>query len=277
LRGLGYPVHATRGPIGGYRLAAGTTVPPLLLDDDEAVALAFGLRTAAGGTVTGIEESSLRALAKLEQVLPARLRSRVNALQTHTVLVGHRSGPSVDPDVLTLLAGSCRDHSRLRFDYADRRGAASQRRVEPHRVVNWGQRWYLVGWDIDRDDWRTFRVDRIRPDVSAGPRFTPHDLSDEAIVALVSRGVPMAARRYRARVTVHASAAAIADRIGPWAGTVEPADDETCILETGADNLDLLAVYLGMLEAEFTVTDPPELVAHLSELADRYARAIRVP
>jgi predicted DNA-binding transcriptional regulator YafY len=274
LRGLGYPVHATRGSIGGYRLAAGTTVPPLLLDDDEAVALAVGLRSGAGGAVTGIEESSLRALAKLEQVLPARLRSRVNALQTHTVLVGHRSGPSIDADLLTMLAGTCRDHSRLRFDYADRRGTASQRWVEPHRLVNWGQRWYLVGWDTERNDWRTFRVDRIAPGPSAGPRFTPHDLSDEAIIALVSRGVPTAARRYRARVTVHAPAAEIAERIGPWAGTLEPADEATCVLETGADNLDLLAVYLGMLGVDFTVTEPAELVAHLSELAGRYARAV---
>jgi predicted DNA-binding transcriptional regulator YafY len=275
LRGLGYPVHATRGSIGGYRLAAGTTLPPLLLDDDEAVALAVGLRTAAGGAVTGVEETSLRALAKLEQVLPPRLRSRVNALQTHTVLVSHRSGPTVDPDVLTLLAGVCRDHQRLRFDYADRGGAASQRRVEPHRLVNAGQRWYLVGWDTDRADWRTFRVDRMHPHISSGPRFTPRDLSDEAVVALVSRGVPAAARRFQARVTVHAPAATIAERIGPWVGTVEALDDATCLLETGADTLEILAVYLGMLDAEFSVTDQPELRARLEALAGRYARSVQ--
>jgi predicted DNA-binding transcriptional regulator YafY len=275
LRGLGYPVHATRGSIGGYRLAAGTTVPPLLLDDDEAVALAVGLRTAAGGAVTGFEETSLRALAKLEQLLPARLRSRVNALQTHTVLVGHRSGPTVDPDVLTLLAGVCRDHQRLRFDYADRGGAPSQRRVEPHRLVNAGQRWYLVAWDTDRADWRTFRVDRMHPRLSSGPRFAPRDLSDEAVVALVSRGVPAAARRFQARVTVRAPAATIAERIGPWVGTVEAVDDATCLLETGADTLEILAVYLGMLDAEFSVIDQPELRAHLEALAGRYARSVQ--
>ena len=273
LRGLGYPVHATRGAIGGYRLAAGTTLPPLLLEDDEAVALAVGLRTAAGGAVTGIEESSLRALAKLEQVLPARLRSRVNALQSHTLLVRHRSAPTVDPGVLTVLAGACRDHRLLPFDYADRRGAASQRRVEPHRLVNWGQRWYLVAWDTDRADWRTFRVDRIRPRLPAGHRFQPRDLSDDEVTALVSRGVPPAARRFRARITVRAAAATIAERIGPWVGTVEAVDDRSCILDTGADSLEIMAVYLGMLDADFTVDEPPELVGHLETLAGRYARA----
>jgi predicted DNA-binding transcriptional regulator YafY len=276
LRGLGYPVHATRGSIGGYRLAAGATLPPLLLEDDEAVALAVGLRTAAGGAVTGIEETSLRALAKLEQVLPARLRRRVNALQTYTVLVSHRRGPTVDPDVLTVLAGTCRDHNGLRFDYADRGGVASQRRVEPHRLVNWGQRWYLVAWDTDRTDWRTFRVDRIRPHLPPGPRFTPRDLSDDDVAALVSRGVPAAARRFQARVTVHAPAAAISERIGPWVGTVEAIDDGRCILDTGADSLEILAVYLGMLDADFTVIEPPELVAHLQALAGRYARAATI-
>jgi predicted DNA-binding transcriptional regulator YafY len=275
LRGLGYPVHATRGAIGGYRLAAGASLPPLLLDDDEAVAVAVGLRTAAGGAVTGIEETSLRALAKLEQVLPTRLRSRVNTLQTNTLLVSHRSGPTVDPDVLTLFAGACRDHHALRFDYDDRRGAASQRRVEPHRLVNSGRRWYLVAWDAERTDWRTFRVDRIRPHVSAGARFAPRALSDEEVIALVSRGVPPEARRFRARITVLAAAPTIAERIGPWVGTVEAIDEHSCILDTGADSLEILAVYLGMLDADFVVTDPPELVAHLGLLAGRYGRAGR--
>lgn len=273
LRGLGYPVHATRGTIGGYRLAAGTTLPPLLLDDDEAVALAVGLRTGAGGAITGIEESSLRALAKLEQVLPARLRARVTALQTHTVLVTHRAGPTVDPDVLTILAGVCRDRRQLRFDYDDRHGGATQRRVEPHRLVNAGRRWYLVAWDPDRTDWRTFRVDRMRPHLSVGTPFTQRELSDSDVIALVSRGVPPAARRHRARVTVHAPAAVIAERVGPWVGTVEAVDAATCSLDTGADTLDILAVHLGMLDAEFSVIDSPELVRHLGLLAGRYARA----
>ena len=273
LRSLGYPVHANRGAVGGYRLEAGANLPPLLLEDDEAVAVAVGLRTAAGGAVTGIEETSLRALAKVEQVLPARLRSKVNALQTHTVLVTGRAGPTVDAEVLSLLAATCRDHSRLRFDYQDRKGSASRRGVEPHRLVNAGRRWYLVAWDTDRGDWRTFRVDRLRPYLPLGGRFTPRALTDAEVQALVSRGIPPTARRYQARVLVDAPAALISDRIGPWVGTVEADGGDRCILDTGADSLELLAVHLGMLEADFTVTDPPELVDHLRRLALRYGRA----
>jgi predicted DNA-binding transcriptional regulator YafY len=273
LRALGYPVHATRGSVGGYRLEAGATLPPLLLDDEEAVAVAIGLRTATGGAVTGIEETSLRALAKLEQVLPPRLRSRVSALQTYTLHVRQRSGPTVDPAVLTDLARTCRDHDRLRFDYSDRRGEGTQRRVEPYRVVNWGQRWYLVAWDTDRADWRTFRVDRILPGMSPGPRFTPRELSDAEVVALVSRGVPATSRRYQARITIHAPAAALADRIGPWLGSLTVIDDESCLLDTGTDSLENLAVYLGLLGQDFTVREPPELAVQVRKLAERYARA----
>src|SRR6266545_6447022 len=160
LRRLGYPVHATRGAVGGYRLSAGTALPPLLLDDEEAVAVAVGLRTAAGGTVTGIEETSLRALAKLEQVLPTHLRGRVNALHTHIVATS-KGGPTVDAAVLTTIAAAARDRHRLRFDYRTHDGSASIRSVEPHRLVHTGRRWYLLAWDTDRQDWRTFRVDRI--------------------------------------------------------------------------------------------------------------------
>ena len=273
LRALGYPVHATRGSVGGYRLEAGTSLPPLLLEDDEAVAVAIGLRTATGGAVTGIEESSLRALAKLEQVLPPRLRRQVTTLQRVTIHVRRRAGPTVDPATLTELARLCREHFGLRFDYSDRRQTASQRRVEPHRIVNAGQRWYLVAWDLDRRDWRTFRVDRILPGMSPGPRFTPRDLSDTEIEALVSRGVPPEARRHQARVLVRAPAAELAERIGPWIGTITPLDDGSCVLATGAERLEELAVYLGMLGADFAVTEPPELVAQLRMLAARYAAA----
>src|SRR5687767_9354023 len=157
LRGLGYPVLASAGT-AGYRLGAGADLPPLLLDDDEAVAVAVGLRTAAGGSVAGIKETSVRALAKLEQVLPSRLRHRVNALWTSTVPVPG-DGPTVNPEVLTAIAGACRDHQRLRFDYRDHSGAGSVRTVEPHRLVCWGRRWYLLAWDTDRQEWRSFRAD----------------------------------------------------------------------------------------------------------------------
>jgi predicted DNA-binding transcriptional regulator YafY len=275
LRELGYPVHATRGAVGGYRLGAGAALPPLLLDDEEAVAVAVGLRTATGGAIAGIEESSLRALAKLEQVLPSRLRRRVNALQAYTVPVPRDGGgPVVDPAVLTLLAGACRDHERLRFDYRDHGGAAGLRVAEPYRLVNWGRRWYLVAFDVDRGDWRTFRVDRIEPRTPTGPRFTPRELPEGDVAAYVSRRVSAAAWRYRARVTVRAPAATIAERITPAVGTVEAVDEHTCVLDTGADTVETLAVHLGLLGADFTVDGPPELVAHLRELSARYGRAV---
>ena len=275
LRSLGYPVHATRGSIGGYRLEAGATLPPLLLDDEEAVAVAIGLRTATGGAVTGIEETSLRALAKLEQVLPPRLRSRVNTIQTYTLHLRPRSAaPTVDPAVLTELALTCRDHDRLRFDYSDRRGTSSQRRVEPYRLVNGGLRWYLVAWDLDRADWRTFRVDRMQAGMSRGPRFVPRDLTDAEVEALVSRDIPVVGRRFQARVVLHVPAAAVADRIGPWIGTITAVDDSSCLLDTGADSLELMAAYLSMIDVDFTVTEPPDLVDRLAALAVRYARAV---
>ena len=273
LRALGYPVHATRGSVGGYRLEAGASMPPLLLEDDEAVAVAIGLRTATGGAVTGIEETSLRALAKLEQILPPRLRRQVSTLQRMTVNVRRGNGPTVDPTMLTELARLCREHLRLRFDYSDRRQTPSQRRAEPHRIVNAGQRWYLVAWDTDREDWRTFRVDRIRPGMSPGPRFTPRSLTDAEAEALVARGVPPSARLHQAQVVVHVPATQLAGRFGPWIGTITALDDASCLLETGADSVETLAAYLGFLGVDFTVTEPAELVTAIRALAARFAAA----
>jgi predicted DNA-binding transcriptional regulator YafY len=276
LRGLGYPVHATSGVAGGYRLGAGAALPPLLLDDDEVVAVAVGLRTAAGGSVAGIQETSVRALVKLEQVLPSRLRHRVNALWTSTVPVPvPADGATVDAEVLTAIAGACRDHQRLRFDYRDHAGSASVRTVEPHRLVCWGRRWYLLAWDTDRNDWRTFRVDRLQPRTPTGPRFTPRDLPDDDVAAHVTRGVWSAGWRYRARVTLHAPAETVAERIPPAVGLLQAVDTRTCVLDTGADTLDTLAVYLSMLGVDFEVGEPPDLVEHIRKLADRYSRATR--
>ncbi|MDT0445903.1 helix-turn-helix transcriptional regulator [Streptomyces johnsoniae] len=274
LRRLGYPVHATRGAVGGYRLGAGSSLPPLLLDDEEAVAVAVGLRTATGGSVTGIEESSLRALAKLEQVLPPRLRRRVGALQSHTVPVRpRRQGPGVPPDVLTTIAAACRDHVRLRFDYRAHDATTGRRDVEPYRLVNWGRRWYLIAWDTGRGDWRTFRVDRVTPLTPGGPRFAPRPLPDEDVAAYVSRGVATAPWRFRARVTVHAPAEAVAERLPATAGTVEPVDEHTCVVATGADSPESLAVWIGVLGFDFDASGSPELAAALRSVADRYRRA----
>ena len=274
LRDLGYPVHATRGSVGGYRLEAGASMPPLLLDDDEAVAVAIGLRTSTTGAVTGIEETSLRALAKLEQVLPPRLRHQVQTLQDVTLQVQRRRYiATVDAETLTTIARLARDHFMLRFDYSDRRDTVSQRRVEPYRIVHAGQRWYLVAWDLDRDDWRTFRVDRMRPGMSPGARFSPRPITDEEVEALISRGVPPEARRHQARVVVHVAADQLSERVGPWIGTVTPIDEDSCVLTTGADRLEDLAAYLGLLHADFSVTEPPELVLQLRVLAARFAAA----
>jgi predicted DNA-binding transcriptional regulator YafY len=272
LRSLGYPVHASRGVGGGYRLGAGAALPPLLLDDDEAVAVAVGLRTAAGGSVTGIQETSLRALAKLEQVLPSRLRHQVRAMQAATVEVPV-PGPTVDPEVLTAVAAACRDHQRLRFDYRDHDGSASVRTVEPHRLVHDRGRWYLVAWDVDRQDWRTFRADRVQPRIPTGPRFAPRDPPDGDVATWLQRGVGAATWRYRARVRVHAPAEQVAGRLPP-AVVLEAVDERSCVADVGSDTPQMLAVYLGMLEEDFEVDGPPELVEQLRTLADRYLRSI---
>jgi predicted DNA-binding transcriptional regulator YafY len=273
LRGLGYPVDARPGVAGGYRLGTGGALPPLLLDDEEAVAIAVGLRAAASSSIVGIEETSVRALVKLQQVLPARLRRKVSALQSSALPMPSR-GPRVDPDVLTMIASACRDHEQLRFDYQAHSGTASRRSVEPYRLVNDRQRWYLVAWDASRDAWRTFRVDRIAPRTPTGPRFTPRALPpDREIAAQVARGIGEATWRYRARVIVHAPAAHVRDRM-PIPVEVESLGEDQCVFEPGSDHPEMLALYLGLLDADFTIVDSPELIAALRRLTRRYQRAI---
>lgn len=273
LRGLGYPVHASPGVAGGYRLGAGSALPPLLLDDDEAVAVVVSLRTAASRTVTGIEETSLRALAKLDQVLPARLRERTAALQLATVPLPSPA-PTIDPANLTVIARACSSHLRLSFTYTDFSGTVSTRSVEPHRIVHTGHRWYLVARDLDRDDWRNFRVDRIGTPESAGARFVPRDPPDAA--AFVAASVTAAPYRFRARVIMHAPASVIAERMPPTVGVLEDAGPDRCLLTTGSDSLDALAFHLAMLGAGFTVLEPAELIEHLSALAGRLRAAARL-
>ncbi len=272
LRELGYPVEATPGVAGGYRLSAGTALPPLLLDDAEAVAVALALRSSAGGGVAGIEETSVRALVKLEQVLPSRLRRRVNALQAYTVAVTVSGGPTVDPPVLATIAAACRDLEVLRLDYVAADGTESVRAVEPLRLVHWGRRWYLVAWDRGRGAWRTFRADRLRLRTPNGPQFAPREPPAEDIAAYVQRNVRSVPSRHQVVVTVHASAAVIAERVPPSI-VVEPIDDNTCAVHAGAGSIEMLALYLGMMDADFTVTDPPELLDRLRKLGERFAAA----
>jgi predicted DNA-binding transcriptional regulator YafY len=269
LRELGYPVEAAPGVQGGYRLGAGAQLPPLLLDDDEAVAVAVGLRTVAG--VAGIGETSVRALAKLEQVLPSRLRHRVRALQTATVAVPG-TGPAVDADVLTAIAAAIRASERLRFDYTSHQRTPSRRDVEPHRLVSWGRRWYLVAWDTARDDWRTFRVDRMTPKVPNGPRFAPREPPEGDVAQFVQRSAGAATWRFHARVRLHAPVEHVRARL-PIAVDVTPEGPDRCVAEVGSDNAQMLGLYLGMLEVDFEVLDAPELAAELAKTGERFLRA----
>jgi len=271
LRELGYPVEAAPGVAGGYRLGSGAAMPPLLLEDDEAVAVAVALRSSTSGGISGIEETAVRALVKLEQVFPSRLRRRVNALQAYTVAVAS-TGPTVDPHMLAMIAGACRDLELIRIDYKKHDGTESTRSVEPYRLVHLGRRWYLVAWDRDRLAWRTFRVDRMQVQRPTGPHFTPRELPAEDIAAYVTRSVRSAPQRYEARVVVKAPADVIAERV-PRDIAVEPIDDNTCAVLARSNSVEMLALYLGMLDADFVVTDPPELVARMSTLAGRYAAA----
>lgn len=269
LRGLGYPVDATPGVAGGYRLGAGAAMPPLLLDDEEAVAVAVGLRTA--NTVTGIEETSVRALAKLEQVLPSRLRHRVQAMQAVTVQQ-RAPGSGVGQEVLTVIGAACRDHERLRFDYRDHTGSTSRREVEPYRLVHHNRRWYLLSYDVGRADWRTFRVDRIEPKPPAGPRFTPRELPDDA-ASYVAKGVTSRAYRYQARVVLHAPLETVRQSAWSGFGTLTALGEDSCRLATGFESLEAVAMFIGMLGVDFEVEEPPELAEHLRVVAGRLARS----
>lgn len=272
LRSLGYPVEARPGTGGGYRLGVGAALPPLLLDDDEAVAVAVGLRAAAMSGLGGMEETAVRALAKLEQVLPSRLRHRV--ADVHAALVPMRgTGPTADVDVLLAVAAAVRDRTVLRADYSRHDGTHARRVLEPLRVVMSGRRWYLVAWDVDRDGWRTFRLDRLTPRVPTGPRFEPRPPPAEDLAAYVSRGISTHVYRYRCRVTVHAPAAVVADHFGPTIATVTPLESGACELVAGTNDLTELVGWLTLVGADISVHEPDELRHAMSEVAARLTRS----
>jgi predicted DNA-binding transcriptional regulator YafY len=272
LRELGYPVRATTGPFGGYQLEAGANMPPLLLDDEEAVAIAIGLRTAAGGTITGIEETSVRALAKLEQVLPPRVRRRVNMLQSMVVPMT-RPWVTVDAELLTTIAQACRDHERIRFNYRSRSEELTERNLEPHQLVSLGQRWYLLAFDRDRDDWRTFRLDRVDSPRLTRFRFEPRPIPGGDAGEYVLRAMQARPMRYQVSVTIEASASVIESKMRPGEGTVEVVDDARCLLRTQGDSLEWLAFMLLWFGVDFEVHEPPELVDHIAEVASRLGRS----
>ncbi|QDP94624.1 YafY family transcriptional regulator [Microlunatus elymi] len=268
LRILGYPVHATAGVGGGYQLGAGTRLPPLLLDDQEAIATAVSLRLASAGTVAGASEAALRALTKLDQVMPPRLRSEVRAVHGATdTLLG--PGYEVDPELLAGLARSCRDTVRVRFRYAGRSGDEQLRTVEPIRMVTTGRRWYLMARDVDRDDWRTFRLDRMRELITTSWRFRIGDHPDP--VEYVQRSVTASPYRHLARVRLHTDPEHARSLIPPQVGRIEDDHDGWCVLLAGGDSLDWIAVHLAMLDLELEILEPVELRDATAKLARRLA------
>ena len=279
LRRLGYPVEANPGTGGGYQLGVGGRLPPLLLDDDEAVAVALGLRTAAGGTVAGLEEAAIAALAKLEQVLPDHLRYRVQAV--HSATVPLRSGaPEVAASTLVLLAQACRSSERVRFDYTNGRGTRSERTVEPFRIVPTGRRWYLVARDTraaaggpSDGAWRTFRADRIAEPKNTGHRFTIVAPPDAA--ALVSSSVAVAPYAHHAVVRVEAAADVVAAAVPPTVAMVEPDGTGRSTLRTGADHLDSILGHLVILGHDFEVLEPPALRDRALSLGRRLVQSHR--
>jgi predicted DNA-binding transcriptional regulator YafY len=276
LRDLGYPVEASMGAAGGYRLVAGRAMPPLLLDDEEAVAIAVGLRSAAGQALDGIEEASVRALTKLLQVLPSRLRHRVSALNAATMPLLTGDGPSVDPEELAVIAAAAANREGLRFGYQALDGTESRRRVEPHRLVATGRRWYLVAYDNDRGDWRIFRVDRIHRPQPTGVRTTPRELPAKDAAAYVASKLYERSPTYRAVVTLHQPVAEVRRRMRGAPAELEPVDEHSCRLRTRADSLEWLAFRLAMLGCDFEVQEPPELADYLRGLGTRILRAAGV-
>ncbi len=272
LRELGYPVNAVRGVAGGYQLQAGAALPPLLLDDEEAVAIAVGLRAAAGGMVAGIEETSVRALSKIVQVMPPRLRRRVDALQSYTVPAAFSGGPTFDAAVLSTLAMACRDDERLRFDYTPRAGETMTRSVEPHRLVSLGRRWYLVAYDLLRHDWRSFRVDRLSDPETTGVRFRQRELPGGDAAAFVQQGITSSYQQQHVSVLVQAPATEVKAVVGGW-GTVEEVSDTTARLRMDVDDLGWPMMVLASVGAAFEVEDPPELRDRVRAVGQLFSRS----
>ena len=268
LRSLGYPVDSSSGTEGGYQMGAGAAMPPLLLDDDEAVAVFVGLRQ-----IAGVGEAAVRALGKMEQLLPSRLAGRVGALQS--VVVTGSAGVAVDGKLLALLAGACRDLRGVRFRYTDHGGKISARHVEPFKLVLAEGRWYLVGWDMDREAWRTFRVDRMAGKATVEGRFVARAGPADDLRAFVREGYWRSLEQCRARVRFFLPAEEAGKRYP--GGLFTAVSDNECDWEAAASSWDRMAIQLGWMGADFAVPDgPAELVAAVRRLEARYRRAVRV-
>lgn len=279
LRELGYPIDAAPGVAGGYRLGAGTKVPPLLLDDAEAVAVAVGLRSAATGSIAGIEETSFRALSKLEQILPERLRDRVRDLGSATSAFGP-DGPRIDPDLLASIAAACRDAARLRFTYESRVGEVTEREVEPNAMVHGGRYWYLVAYDLGREGWRSFRIDRIGSEIEVGAASARREVPGGDAAAFVEAGIhgreggPDAVR---GSVRLSAPAAEIEKRIPSRYATVEPDGPDSCLVESAAGWSSEFLVWMALMDVEMTVLGPPEMAGEAEAIVRRLTGAKHEP
>ena len=273
LRDLGYPVHASKGHGGGYQLGAGAALPPLLLDPDEAVAMAVCLRLAAGGSVAGVGESALRALSKLDQVMPSRLRSQVSAVHDATVtLTSNSSDSPVEPDVLMTLARACRDREHVSTAYVDRSGAVSERRLEPYQLVTTGRRWYLLAYDRDRGDWRSLRLDRMSDVAALRQHFhcrARRPTRRPSCAALSARRRTGTWRGYAIGLPQHV----VAQHFSPSSATIEPDGPDACVVTAGADDPERMALYFAMVGSDFEVLDPPELARAVHTVAERLRRA----
>ncbi|WP_434439193.1 helix-turn-helix transcriptional regulator [Lentzea sp. E54] len=275
LRDLGYPVEATMGVLGGYRLVAGTAMPPLLFDDEEAVAIAVGLRTAARQPVAGIAEASLRALAKLQQVLPPRLARRVSSLTSATAPASASYATLVDPAQLTVVAGAVAARERVRFAYVAQENVVSKRYVEPIQLVALDRRWYLLAFDLERDDWRIFRLDRVSSALATGARFAPRVPPGGDATAYVTQKMYDTAPTFRVRATLRLPVDLARARLADFAGDLTAIDDDSCAWHSVEDTVDYLAFRLTLLGCEFTVHGPDELVRHLRRLGERIGRSVR--
>ncbi|QNG17876.1 YafY family transcriptional regulator [Rhodococcus triatomae] len=271
LRDLGYPVDSAVGVGGGYRLGAGAEMPPLLLDDDEVVAVAFGLQSGASGSVVGIGDASMRALAKLRQVMPSRLRHRLAALEVDVVARGPAAS-AVDASTLAAVASVCHNRERLRFDYRTYDGQESRREVEPYRLVRSGMRWYLVAWDLDREDWRSFRIDRLTPKIPTGPRYVPRELPDGGAAAFVARGIERATTHAQAQILLHAPFERIAPMIHEDWATLEERPDDRCAVHLRGESLRSIANWLSAFEVDFTIESPEELRVEARAVAEEHRR-----
>lgn len=269
LRGLGYPVDATRGAAGGYQLQAGASLPPLLVADDEAVAIAVGLQASAGTGTSAFDDAAVRALSKIVQVMPPRLRRRVKALQDYTDR-GPMYGPSTDAVLLSVLAQTCRDDERLEIVYHRADGERSRRTVEPHRLVSRGRRWYLVAYDLQRGDWRTFRVDRMSEPRATGVRFRQRELPAPDAATFVSEKIAALRPTTDVSFVVRAPAEKVADVVRWW-GTVEPDGDERCRVTMSVDTLDWVVFVLAAVGAPYEQAEPAALSEHLRRTGEMLA------